>query len=211
MLLFTLVIIRLYAKRGPQDDEQIYRLVSDSVEEVVAGEKARADALKKRQKQSTAPGPTESGEDEVSEHDEPPIRPRYRLFRQRTFPEQAAAARLGHVRTIINGQDDPKHRASVTLRQSMINVKKKNFELSKDEPHIDVWSRDDVPPYFWTKSTTPGLTGGPIYMPYNAMVTTGIRFGNDIPRPRPTAVRRKRVGSEVVEESALAVKRLKKS
>lgn len=179
-VLFTVVVVRTYLGHGPEDDDEIYRLISDAFYDIKNIKAERIKAEKRRKEEM--PGPTESGEEEVFADDRL-ILPRYRLVRQLTTPEQAVAARLKRTRTDIDIDAEANMRFKVHAIDSIIDHDP-DFALPPGEPRVIVWSREDMPAHVWPNSTSRGLTGGPIYVPYS-VAQAQHRENRQPPKPRP--------------------------
>ena len=203
MLLFNLVIIRLYLRRPSEDDDEIYRIVVGATKEANRLEKER-----RERRNAAIAAPTDSGEDEVSKSDtEEPISPRYRVIRQLTTTEQAVAARLGRRHTTLNVNEDPKYYVPVEPRKNMVK-RSLDFEIEANEPQAIVWTRPDIAPHVWPISNSKGMTGGAIYVPYS--VAFGRASTANKPKPRPRAVKRKRAEDETIDSTGGEVDEIKR-
>lgn len=230
LMLFRLVVLRVYMDRSPSDDDEIYRLVIAAVEEEGALKAARQaedeqKALEHTEKQKRFDGLTdrEAAELIVAERLEGkpvtwsitsflsdiPIQATTRIVRRLTHPEQALAALMGWHDT--TSHDDPQsiyplHYSSVT-QKGLIQVKE-DLETTYDAPLAYVITSSSPMPYTWPKSNSGGLTGGPPYVPPAPVHGKAVELASILsaprarPRPRPVTRSALRAATVTSEEAA---------
>lgn len=206
LMLFRLVVLRVYMERCPSNDDEIYRLVIAAVEEEGTLKAARhaedkRKALERTEKQKRFEGLTdrevadlvvaewESKQDTrsvASFSSDIPIQATTRIVRRLTQPEQALAALMGWHDTTAH--DDPQsvyplHYSSVT-QKGLIQVKE-DLETLYDAPLAYVITPKYPTPYAWPESKSKGLTGGPPYVPPAPARTAAVGQASTSSAPRP--------------------------
>lgn len=195
LMLFNLVILRIYLGRTAEDDDEIYQLVVEAADDVEL----------QRREQTKKPRDIEhdTTEDSISiadalkshfcdEDAEPTFTARTRITRKLTIPEQAAAALQG-LRDTTRLKLTASYRGPMPKASEIHVAKSARTDIeARFEARLAYMQSPVDEPHVWPPSQSPGLTGGPPYQPFTQVPSTPStppKKPQPRPRPRTRAVR----------------------